>query len=147
MAGYPESLRQAPHDGPRDGLVTFLPHRLNRHPVVVRGLTADELWVCAGLSAAAGFLAGVPLAWLTRSIAMLPTVIVVGVGIGVLAGGGFLRRQKRGRPDTWLYRQLQWRLALRYPTLAAHVGGHRFITRSGWWTTRRQRLSIRRGAA
>ena len=36
----------------RDGLVTFLPHRLNRHPVVVRGLTADELWVCAGLSGA-----------------------------------------------------------------------------------------------
>ncbi|MCR3861671.1 TIGR03750 family conjugal transfer protein, partial [Pseudomonas aeruginosa] len=29
-----------------DGTVTFLPHRLNRHPVVVRGLTADELWIC-----------------------------------------------------------------------------------------------------
>ncbi len=53
----------SPRDIPRDGLVTFLPHRLNRHPVVVRGLTADELWVCAGLSAAAGFVAGVPLAW------------------------------------------------------------------------------------
>ena len=51
----------------RDGLVTFLPHRLNRHPVVVRGLTADELWVCAGLSGAVGFVAGVPLAWLTHS--------------------------------------------------------------------------------
>nr|WP_129543260.1 DUF3487 family protein [Serratia sp. 1D1416] len=37
-----------------DGTVAFLPHRLNRHPVVVRGLTADELWVCAGLSGAAG---------------------------------------------------------------------------------------------
>lgn len=35
---------------PRDTLVTFLPHRLNRQPVVVRGLTADELWICAGLS-------------------------------------------------------------------------------------------------
>ena len=40
-----------------DGTVTFLPHRLNRHPVVVRGLTADELWICCGLSGAAGFLA------------------------------------------------------------------------------------------
>ena len=48
----------SPRDIPRDGLVTFLPHRLNRHPVVVRGLTADELWVCAGLSAGAGFVAG-----------------------------------------------------------------------------------------
>ncbi|AKU14352.1 hypothetical protein AzCIB_4463 [Azoarcus sp. CIB] len=129
--------------------MTFLPHRLNRHPVVVRGLTADELWVCAGLSAAAGFLVGVPLAWLTRSIAMLPTLIVVGVGIGVFAGGGFMRRQKRGRPDTWLYRQLQWWLALRYPALAAHMGGQSQITRSGWWTTRRQHsfTSIHRGAA
>ena len=76
----------------RDGLVTFLPHRLNRHPVVVRGLTADELWVCAGLSGAAGLVAGVPLAWLTHSIAMVPTLIVAGIGVGVFVGGGLLRR-------------------------------------------------------
>lgn len=149
MASYPQIPRQAQHDGPGDGLVTFLPHRLNRHPVVVRGLTADELWVCAGLSAVIGFLAGLPLAWLTHSIAMVPTLIVVGIGIGVFAGGGLLRRQKRGRPDTWLYRQLQWRLVLRYPSLVAHIGGGQLITRSGWWTTRRQgsSTSIRRGAA
>ena len=136
-------------ESPRDGLVTFLPHRLNRQPVVVRGLTADELWICAGLSAIAGFLIGVPLAWLTHSIAMVPTLIVANIGIGVFAGGGFLRRQKRGRPDTWLYRQLQWRVALRYPALAAHVGGQQLVTRSGWWSTRRQRPSsfVRQGAA
>lgn len=149
MVGDPRIPRQAPHDGPGDGLVTFLPHRLNRHPVVVRGLTADELWACAGLSGVAGFLAGLPVAWLTHSIAMVPTLIVAGIGIGVFAGGGLLRRQKRGRPDTWLYRQLQWRLALRYAALAPHVGGRQLITRSGWWTTRRQRSSTsgRRGAA
>lgn len=39
-----------------DNLVTFLPHRLNRQPVVVRGLTADELWICTGISAVAGLL-------------------------------------------------------------------------------------------
>ncbi len=129
-------------------LVTFLPHRLNRQPVVVRGLTADELWICAGLSAAAGFLVGIPLAWLTRSIAMLPTLIVAGIAIGVFLGGGFLRRQKRGRPDTWLYRQLQWRLAVRYPRFAAHLGSEVLITRSGGWTTRRQRPvgRVQRGA-
>ncbi|HRY88404.1 MAG TPA: TIGR03750 family conjugal transfer protein [Rubrivivax sp.] len=133
MAGPPDSPREAT----RDGLVTFLPHRLNRHPVVVRGLTADELWVCAGFSAAAGFVVGVPLAWLTHSIAMVPTLIVAGIGVGVFVGGGLLRRHKRARPDTWLYRQLQWRLALRYPALAAHVGGGQLITRSGLWSTRR----------
>ncbi|MDI3491668.1 TIGR03750 family conjugal transfer protein [Azoarcus communis] len=138
----------APSESPRDGLVTFLPHRLNRHPAVVRGLTADELWICAGLSGAAGFAAGVPLAWLAHSIAMVPTLIVAGIGLGVFVGGGFLRRQKRGRPDTWLYRQLQWWLALRYPALAAHAGGGHLIARSGWWTTRRERTSrtIHRGA-
>ena len=131
----------------RDGLVTFLPHRLNRQPVVVRGLTADELWICAGLSAVAGFVVGVPLAWATHSIAMVPTVVVAGVALGVFAGGGFLRRQKRGRPDTWLYRQLQWRLALRHPLMASWLGEHGLITRSGRWATRRTTWRTRgRGA-
>jgi conjugative transfer region protein (TIGR03750 family) len=143
MAGALESLREAS----RDGLVTFLPHRLNRQPVVVRGLTADELWICAGLSGTAGLVVGVPLAWLTRSIAMVPTMIVVGIGIGVFVGGGLLRRMKRGRPDTWLYRQIQWRLALRYPALAVHIGGGQLVARSGWWVTRRQRPLARGGTA
>lgn len=144
MAGTLDSQREIP----RDGLVTFLPHRLNRHPVVVRGLTADELWICVGLSAAVGVLASVPLAWLTHSIAMVPTLIVVGIGVGVFVGGGFLRRQKRGRPDTWLYRQIQLLVAQRFPALAAYVGGRQLINRTGRWTTRRQRssTSIRRGA-
>jgi conjugative transfer region protein (TIGR03750 family) len=133
-----------PAETARDALVTFLPHRLNRQPVVVRGLTADELWICAGLSAAAGLVLGVPLAWLTRSIAMVPTLIVAGIALGVFVGGGFLRSQKRGRPDTWLYRQLQWRLTLRHPVLAAHLGGCRLVTRTGWWSTRR---TADRGAA
>lgn len=120
-----------------DGLVVFLPHRLNRQPVVVRGLTADELWVCAGLSGTAGLALGIPLAWLSGSIAMVPTLIGGGIALGIFAGGGFLRRQKRGRPDTWLYRQLQWWLALHHPALAVHLGGGDLITRSGYWTTRR----------
>ena len=120
-----------------DGTVAFLPHRLNRQPVVVRGLTADELWICAGLSAFLGFLAGIPLAWLLGSIAMIPTSIVGMIAAGVFIGGGFLRRQKRGRPDTWLYRQLQWWLALHAPALAVYVGGRFLLTRSGAWSTRR----------
>jgi conjugative transfer region protein (TIGR03750 family) len=124
-------------DAPRDRLVSFLPHRLNRQPVVVRGLTADELWICAGLSAALGFALGLPLALLARSIALIPSCIVGGIALGVFVGGGFLRRQKRGRPETWLYRQLQWRLAWSCPALAGYLGGGGLITRSGLWTTRR----------
>lgn len=122
-----------------DGTVAFLPHRLNRHPVVVRGLTADELWVCAGVSAAGGLTVGLPLAFILSTIAIAPTVIVLSIAAGVFAGGGMLRRQKRGRPDTWLYRQLQWWIARRHPSLAAFVGAGALVTRSGYWTTRRSK--------
>lgn len=120
-----------------DGTVTFLPHRLNRHPVVVRGLTADELWLCCGLSGTAGLLIGAPLSWLFSTIALAPTCIILGIAFGIFIGGGILRRQKRGRPDTWLYRELQWQLANRYPLAAGWVGGHLLITRSGYWSNRR----------
>ena len=124
-------------DVQRDDTVTFLPHRLNRQPVVVRGLTADELWVCAGLSAAAGLVLGIPLAWFTSTLALVPTLIAAGVAVGIFAGGGMLRRRKRGRPDVWLYRQIQWWIALHYPSLAPYTGGTSLVTRSGYWTMRR----------
>ncbi|RMX06785.1 TIGR03750 family conjugal transfer protein [Corticibacter populi] len=120
-----------------DGTVAFLPHRLNRHPVVVRGLTADELWVCASLAAAAGLAIGVPLAFALSTIAIVPTAIVLAIAAGVFVGGGLLRRMKRGRPETWLYRQIQWWLAVRRPLLASFVGGKVLVTRSGHWSTRR----------
>lgn len=69
-----------------DGTVTFLAHRLNRHPVVVRGLTADELWICCGLSGGAGLLLGAPLSWVFRTIALAPTFVVLGVAFGVFVG-------------------------------------------------------------
>ena len=79
------------NDIARDGLVTFLPHRLNRQPVVVRGLTADELWICAGLSAAVGFVAGVPLAFAfiaTLGRLGLVTVLLRDLfGINLMASG------------------------------------------------------------
>jgi len=69
-----------PSETPRDTLVTFLPHRLNRQPVVVRGLTADELWICAGLSAAAGFALGLPLAAPTLRSLIYGGFEVFGIG-------------------------------------------------------------------
>lgn len=125
---------------PRDP-VTLLPNRLNRQPVVVRGLTADELWITVTLTAAFGLLIGIPLAWVARSIAVAPTVIAVSMAVGVFVGGGVLRRHKRGRPDTWLYRQIQWRIRRRIPSLARYVGASELIHRSGQWTTRRSARS------
>lgn len=123
----------------REATVTFLPHRLNRQPVIVRGLTADELWITVGVSATAGLLVGIVLALLTSSIAMAPTLIVVAVALGVGVGGSVLRRLKRGRPDTWLHRELQWWIARRVPVAASWFRAHSLITQSRFWTTRRTR--------
>jgi conjugative transfer region protein (TIGR03750 family) len=125
-------------DSRRD-TVMFLPHRLNRQPVIVRGLTADELWIIVALSGAWGLLLGIAFAALTRSIAMAPTVVVACIAAGIFVGGAVLRRHKRGRPETWLYRQLQWWACRRVPPLATHLGAGELITRSGGWTTRRTR--------
>jgi conjugative transfer region protein (TIGR03750 family) len=127
----------------RDGLVTFLPHRLNRQPVVVRGLTNSELWICTCLFAGVGVAPGIVLTTVFKALAMIPTAVAVSVALGIFFGGGFLRRQKRNRPDTWLYRSLQMRLTKRVPALAGLVGGHGLITRSGAWATRRSRTLMR----
>lgn len=122
---------------PRRDAVTFLPHRLNRQPVIVRGLTADELWITTGVSATCGLVVGLLFASLTHQWAIVPTALVLCVAAGIFLGGGVLRRQKRGRPETWLYRQLQWWVRRRVPALSAYGGGNELITRSGYWTTRR----------
>lgn len=129
-----ESLQQ----NASEGTIIFLPHRLNRQPVVVRGLTADELWIATGISAAAGLGLGIPTAWLFGNIAVIPTSIVLSIAAGLFIGGGLIRRHKRGRPDTWLYRYLQWRLADQFPRLSVQLGATELITRSGFWTTRRE---------
>ena len=120
-----------------DGTVNFLPHRLNRQPVVVRGLTADELWITVGITGVAGLLAGIPLGVMTGQIGMVPTAILISICLGIFVGGSILRRQKRGRPETWLYRQIQWQIRVRYPLLSNMLGGSHLITRSGRWTTHR----------
>jgi len=127
------------HAARRESTVTFLPHRLNRQPVIVRGLTADELWITVGLSAVCGLLMGVPLAFLVRSVAVAPTCVVLAVAAGVAGGGSILRRCKRGRPEVWLYRQMQWWVARHASWLSPYVGGGELITRSGFWATRRER--------
>lgn len=120
-----------------DGTVSFLPHRLNRQPVVVRGLTADELWITVGLTGGAGLIIGMFIAFLFSMIALVPSCALICIVLGIFIGGGSLRKAKRGRPETWLYRQIQWRIQTDYPTLAPFIGGHPLVTRSGKWTTRR----------
>jgi conjugative transfer region protein (TIGR03750 family) len=122
----------------RETTVSFLPHRLNRQPVIVRGLTADELWFTVGASAAGGFALGVVMAVWFSSLALAPTCVVACVAAGLFFGGGLLRRQKRGRPDTWLFRHVQWWAAQHAPFACSLLGGRELIVRSGYWSTRRE---------
>ena len=93
--------------------IAFVPTRLNKAPIVFRGMTGREV----GLVSIGGLLAGIPLGligwWAIGMIAMLPTVMFGFSGIAVWFGGTLMRRLRRGRPETWLYRRLQWFAAQR----------------------------------
>lgn len=122
-----------------DGTLLFLPSRLNRQPVIVLGLTADEMWVTVVAGAVIGAGLGVGIAVLFKSLALAPTTLVLCTALGLLVGGKLLRRHKRGKPETWLYRYLQYTLVTRWPVLTAWVGGADLVRRSGRWSTRRSR--------
>ncbi|CRM56989.1 TIGR03750 family conjugal transfer protein [Pseudomonas sp. 25 R 14] len=117
-----------------DQTLAFVPERLNRDPAVLRGLTNDEMWIALGSGAFIGLIVGIPLAIASASIAVAPTSMIASMALVVLAGGTLLRRAKRARPDTWLYRKLEW-------TLARHwrLGRSHLILHSGVWTVRRSR--------
>ena len=107
--------------------------------MIVLGLTADELWITVALSALAGACLGIGVAVIFQSLALAPTTLVLCLGLGLLVGGKLLRRHKRGKPETWLYRHLQCTLARRWPVLTAWTGGADLVLRSGRWSTRRSR--------
>ncbi|MGF6222603.1 TIGR03750 family conjugal transfer protein [Pseudomonas sp. YL-218 TE3947] len=117
-----------------DGTLVFLPERLNRDPAVLRGLTNDEMWVALGTGAVIGLLLGAPLAiaTATASVAVVPTSMIASMALVLFAGGTLLRRAKRARPETWLYRKLEWVLASRW-----RLGRGVLILHSGAWTVRR----------
>ncbi|KAF0804390.1 TIGR03750 family conjugal transfer protein [Alloalcanivorax xenomutans] len=111
--------------------ITFLPSRLNQAPVVFRGMTGREVALAAGAGVAVGLIPGIVAAF-ALGIAMVPTCGALGAGAVVWFGGGVLRRLRRGRPETWLYRRIAWSLALR-----GFASRHRFITQSAIYGTRR----------
>lgn len=95
-----------------ESTIQFVPTRLNASPVVYRGMTGREI----GLMAFTGFALGLPpglLGFWFFAFAMVPTCMAIGAGLAVWFGGGLMRRLRRGRPETWLYRRIQWELATR----------------------------------
>lgn len=93
--------------------ITFVPRRLNAAPVVFRGMTGREVILMALGALAAGTPPGLLGAWLSGMFAMAPTIMVAFAFAGVWLGGGIMRRLRRGRPEAWLYRRIEWIAACR----------------------------------
>jgi len=117
----------------------FLPTRLNAAPVVFRGMTGHEVGMMALGGVAAGLLPGAIGAWLLGAIAMVPTVAFACAGMALYFGGAVIRRMRRGRPASWFYRSLQFRLARQGIRL---WGADALITRSGPYSRRRMRYQL-----
>lgn len=116
-----------------DGTLSFLPVRLNNQPVVMGGLTADEMWATVAISAGSGFVLGIPIAILFHNWSLIIVGALVGGVLGLTVASRVLRSMKRGRPETWVYRQLQLNVALHFPSW----NSSRLITRTGAWTCHR----------
>lgn len=114
--------------------IDFIPKRINETPVVFRGMTGREVLMVV----AAGFLLGLPIGLVcvlvTGMLAMLPTVAFFMAGVGVLGGGIIMRRLRRGRPPSLMYRRLQYKLA----ALGWHGGPERLISVSSSYSIRRE---------
>ncbi len=93
--------------------IRFVPARLNAAPVVFRGMTERELMLMVAAGLAMGLVPGILIAVALGKFAMVPTCMVAVAFAAVGFGGRLMRRLRRGRPETWLYRRVQWIAAKR----------------------------------
>lgn len=93
--------------------IAFVPTRLNKAPIVFRGMTGREVGLVSIGSLLLGVLPGLIGWWAVGMIAMVPTVMAIVAGTAIWFGGTMMRRLRRGRPETWLYRRMQWAAAQR----------------------------------
>lgn len=114
--------------------IQFIPSRLNATPVVFRGMTGKELVICTMTGLLLFFPVGL-IGWAIVGMgAMVPTCMFAGAALFLWFGGSFMRRLRRGRPTSWVYRKFQWELrkaGLPVP------GGNELIQTSIRWRIRR----------
>ncbi|MAM55820.1 MAG: TIGR03750 family conjugal transfer protein [Salinicola sp.] len=115
--------------------IDFLPKRINDPPVVFRGMTMREVMLMAGTGFLSFLVVGIPVAIVFGMPALAPSIAVLGMACALGAGGTIMRRLRRGRPASLLYRQISWKLASR----GISMGGERLITRSSVYRIGRER--------
>ncbi|PRB81519.1 TIGR03750 family conjugal transfer protein [Pseudomonas sp. MYb185] len=112
--------------------ISWVPKRLNAAPIVFRGMTGKEVatLTLAGLGVFTPI--GIVAALVMGMIAMAPTVAFLGAGLTLFFGGTIMRRLRRGRPTSLMYRQLQFYLACK-----GIASGEKLITRTTRYSIRR----------
>lgn len=120
--------------------IDFLPERLNRPPVVFRGLTTGELFLAFSVGSMCGLIAGIPLAFTVRLFAIAPSLFLVGGFMTVFFSGSWLAKLKRGRAQMWFYRAIQSQLSLSpFASLFEGLGlaDRGLILKASYWSVRR----------
>lgn len=111
--------------------IPFLPDRLNREPVVWRGLTTSELFLTLAAGLGSGAVSGLLLALLSGYWPLLPGAALAGAALLIQGGGRVLARVKRGKPDSWLPQAiLAW-------LERHHLRSSQLVQHSAVWVARR----------
>ncbi|EDS4737737.1 TIGR03750 family conjugal transfer protein [Salmonella enterica subsp. enterica serovar Oranienburg] len=111
--------------------IIFLPDRLNRAPIVWRGLTTSELLLALLTGLGGGAALGVALALFFHSWPPTPAAALAGAALLIQGGGRILARAKRGKPDNWLPQAiLAW-------LECHHLRGAQLVQHSTIWVVRR----------
>ncbi|QPB42849.1 TIGR03750 family conjugal transfer protein [Rodentibacter haemolyticus] len=109
--------------------IQFIPERINRQPTVFRGMTMSELFIVVAIGAVIGGVIG---GFFVLLFNLGLYIILLGMGIvgylSIRIGGMYISRLKRGRPDTWFERFIEFK---RSPS--------KFVTEASYWSIHRSR--------
>lgn len=86
--------------------INMLPDRLNRMPVVYKGMTVRELLLMIGIGSIIGGLFGIILFILFDRWVLIPSAIVFMPLPTLFFGGNKVSKLKRGKPETWFARSI-----------------------------------------
>ncbi|MCX8649586.1 TIGR03750 family conjugal transfer protein [Gilliamella sp. B2776] len=90
----------------KDNDIKMLPDRLNRMPVVYKGMTVRELLLMIGVGTIIGSLLGIILFILFGRWVLIPSAIVFMPLPTLFFGGNKIAKLKRGKPETWFSRSI-----------------------------------------
>lgn len=95
----------------RDNKIDMLPDRLNRIPVVYKGMSINELLLLAGVGSVIGLGVGLILFIVSGMWVLIVSMVIFMPLPMIFIGGNRIAKLKRGRPDTWFARYIDLLMA------------------------------------